>query len=300
MFSAYVVSWVSVGLLFLWIFDADAGVVSGLWRLASTCARSEWLTSTAMAPITVALIVLWKITGYAMVVFLSGLSGVPDSMQEAAALDGAGPLRAASRTSPGRCSGRPPLFVATTSLIASFQLFDVVRLMTQGGPVRSTTVFVYAIYEQLFSRSAGGPRQRRRWSSLVCCCCSPGSSCVLFRSRRRHEPATATGPVRAAACSLWRRAALALALRVDGAHESQAARGNHRSADRAWPVHPSLGAYGEVFRTLPVARYVLNTSLMAFGIAALQIALALPAGYALAKLHFRGKRWALGLSWPRC
>jgi ABC-type sugar transport system permease subunit len=41
-------------------------------------------------------------------------------------------------------------FVGTTSLIASFQLFDVVRLLTQGGPVRSTTVLVYAIYEQLF------------------------------------------------------------------------------------------------------------------------------------------------------
>ena len=41
-------------------------------------------------------------------------------------------------------------FVATTSLILSFQVFDVVRVMTQGGPVRSTTVFVYAIYEQVF------------------------------------------------------------------------------------------------------------------------------------------------------
>jgi sn-glycerol 3-phosphate transport system permease protein len=62
-----------------------------------------------------------------------------------------------------------------------------------------------------------------------------------------------------------------------------------------WPVHPSLAAYREVFRALPLARYFLNTSLMAFGIAGLQILLALPAGYALAKLHFRGKRWALGL-----
>ncbi len=41
-------------------------------------------------------------------------------------------------------------FVGTTSLIVSFQVFDVVRVMTQGGPVRSTTVFVYAIYEQVF------------------------------------------------------------------------------------------------------------------------------------------------------
>ena len=147
-FSAYVVSWVSVGLLFLWIFDADAGVVNQLLCSVGV-ARVKWLTSTAVAPITVALIVLWKVTGYAMVVFLSGLSGLPPELQEAAALDGAGPVaRLRHITLPLL---RPTAaFVATTSLIASFQLFDVVRLLTQGGPVRSTTVLVYAIYEQLF------------------------------------------------------------------------------------------------------------------------------------------------------
>jgi ABC-type sugar transport system permease subunit len=147
-FSAYVVSWVSVGLLFLWIFDADAGVVNQLLGSVGI-GKVKWLTSTRMAPLTVALIVLWKVTGYAMVVFLSGLSGLPPEMQEAAALDGAGPwARLRHVTLPLL---RPTAaFVATTSLIASFQLFDVVRLLTQGGPVRSTTVLVYAIYEQLF------------------------------------------------------------------------------------------------------------------------------------------------------
>ncbi|MET0790577.1 MAG: carbohydrate ABC transporter permease [Polyangiaceae bacterium] len=62
-----------------------------------------------------------------------------------------------------------------------------------------------------------------------------------------------------------------------------------------WPEHATLAAYREVFRSLPLARYFLNTSLMALGIAALQITLALPAGYALAKLRFVGKRWAFGL-----
>jgi len=62
-----------------------------------------------------------------------------------------------------------------------------------------------------------------------------------------------------------------------------------------WPEHPTLAAYREVFRSLPLARYFFNTSVMAFGIAALQITLALPAGYALAKLRFRGRRWAFGL-----
>ena len=159
-FSAYVVSWVSVGLLFLWIFDADAGVVNQLLG-AVGIAKVKWLTTTSMAPITVALIVLWKVTGYAMVVFLSGLSGLPPEMQEAAALDGAGPwARLRHVTLPLL---RPTAaFVATTSLIASFQLFDVVRLLTQGGPVRSTTVLGYAIYEQLFRDLRVG-----RASSLV-------------------------------------------------------------------------------------------------------------------------------------
>jgi len=62
-----------------------------------------------------------------------------------------------------------------------------------------------------------------------------------------------------------------------------------------WPKQPTLAAYREVIHSLPLARYFFNTSVMAFGIAALQITLALPAGYALAKLRFRGKRWAFGL-----
>ena len=148
-FSAYVVSWVSVGLLFLWLLDADAGIFSGVWRIFAGGRAPHWLGDPALAPWAVAGVSVWKITGYALVLFLSGLQDVPQSILEAAELDGASPrARFVSVTWPML---RPTtLFVATTSLIASFQLFDVVRVMTQGGPVRSTTVFVYAIYEQLF------------------------------------------------------------------------------------------------------------------------------------------------------
>ena len=148
-FSAYVVSWVSVGLLFLWLLDADSGIFAGFWRTLSGGSAPRWLADPALAPWAVAAVTIWKITGYALVIFLSGLQDVPLTILEAAELDGASPRqRFASVTWPLL---RPTtLFVATTSLIASFQLFDVVRVMTQGGPVRSTTVFVYAIYEQLF------------------------------------------------------------------------------------------------------------------------------------------------------
>ncbi|MBI4703630.1 MAG: sugar ABC transporter permease [Deltaproteobacteria bacterium] len=147
-FSAYVVSWVAVALLWLWILDADAGVLSRALRALGLPA-ANWLGDPDVALWSLAAVSVWKITGYAMVIFLAGLQDIPPSLLAAAALDGAGPWRRFWHVSWPLL--RPTaVFVGTTSLILSFQAFDIVRVMTQGGPVRSTTVFVYAIYEQIF------------------------------------------------------------------------------------------------------------------------------------------------------
>lgn len=147
-FSAYVVSWVSVGLLFLFLFDRDAGLVNAMLRAVGLPSLA-FLGDPSLALWTIAAVSVWKITGYALVLFLAGLKDVPDDVLEAAALDGAGPIqRFFNVTWP--LLAPTTAFVATTSLIASFQVFDVVRVMTQGGPVRSTTLLVYAIFEQIF------------------------------------------------------------------------------------------------------------------------------------------------------
>ena len=147
-FSAYVVSWVAVALLWMWLLDGDAGLVSRAVRAVGLPSAS-WLGDPRFALATIALVTVWKITGYAMVIFLAGLQAIDPHLAEAAALDGAGPFaRFWHVTWP--CLRPTTAFVATTSLIASFQAFDVVRVMTQGGPVRATTLFVYAIYEEVF------------------------------------------------------------------------------------------------------------------------------------------------------
>jgi len=147
-FSAYVVSWVSVALLWLWMLDADAGIVS---RATSALGLGSvgLLANPTSAPFAIALVIVWKVAGYAMVLFLTGLQSIPPSVLEAAALDGAG-RRARFLHVVWPLLGPTTAFVATTSLILTFQAFDVVRVMTQGGPVRATTVFVYSIYEQMF------------------------------------------------------------------------------------------------------------------------------------------------------
>jgi ABC-type sugar transport system permease subunit len=148
-FSAYVVSWVAVALLWMWILDPDGGVLSLALRAVHIPTMS-WLGDPRSALLTLALVSVWKVTGYAMVIFLAGLQDIPAALHEAAALDGAGPWsRFVHVTWPAL---RPSAaFVATTSLVLSFQAFDVVRVMTQGGPVKSTTIFVYAIYEHVFA-----------------------------------------------------------------------------------------------------------------------------------------------------
>jgi ABC-type sugar transport system permease subunit len=147
-FSAYVVSWVAVALLWMWLLDGNAGILGRALRALGMTASSP-LGDLHWALPTLAVVGVWKLTGYAMVIFLGGLQGVPRSLHEAAALDGAGPVaRLRYVTMP---SLAPTLaFVATTSLVTSFQAFDVVRIMTQGGPARATELFVYAIYEQIF------------------------------------------------------------------------------------------------------------------------------------------------------
>lgn len=147
-FSAYVVSWVSVALLWLWVLDADAGALSRSLR-ALGFGPVNFLGDPEIAPLSIAGVTIWKIAGYSMVIFLAGLQDIPTQVLEAAALDGAGPI-ARFRSIVWPLLRPTAAFVATTSLILSFQVFDVVRVMTQGGPVNSTTVFVYAIYEQVF------------------------------------------------------------------------------------------------------------------------------------------------------
>jgi ABC-type sugar transport system permease subunit len=147
-FSAYVVSWVAVALLWMWMLDGNTGVVGTVLRFFGV-PRVALLGDPTWALPALALVGIWKLTGYAMIIFLAGLQSVPPSLLEAAALDGAGtwgrfryvtmPLLAPTAS-----------FVATTSLVTSFQAFDVVRIMTQGGPARATELFVYAIYEQIF------------------------------------------------------------------------------------------------------------------------------------------------------
>jgi sn-glycerol 3-phosphate transport system permease protein len=184
-FSAYIVSWVAVALLWLWILDPDAGAISRALQGVGFD-RIDWLGDPDVALYTLAAVSVWKITGYAMVIFLAGLQDIPKSVLEAAALDGASPWRRFWHVTWPLL--RPTTaFVGTTSLIMSFQAFDIVRVMTQGGPIQSTTVFVYAIYEQIFMNLRVGRASALTVVFFVFLLLLTGAQLWLWRrASRRH------------------------------------------------------------------------------------------------------------------
>ncbi|MBK4728779.1 sugar ABC transporter permease [Oxynema sp. CENA135] len=147
-FIPSITSLVAVGLGWRWLFQND-GPVNRL--LASAGLTSvEWLSSTTWAMPVLILLTVWKQLGFNLVIFLAGLQAIPVQRYEAAELDGAnGWQKFWYVTLPGL---QPTLiFVAVTTAIFTLRSFEQVYVITGGGPLNSTNVLVYYIYEQAFA-----------------------------------------------------------------------------------------------------------------------------------------------------
>ncbi|MCO5992852.1 carbohydrate ABC transporter permease [Actinoallomurus rhizosphaericola] len=141
---------VTVGLLFLWLFDADLGLVNHLMSAAGLGTHG-WFSSTTWAMPTIALTNTWAYTGYTALLLYAGMLQIPGQVYEAAMLDGASELRMFFRLTLPLM--RPVLaLVLVVSVIGSFQMFDTVAITpTHGGPVNATRVIYYYIYELAFT-----------------------------------------------------------------------------------------------------------------------------------------------------
>jgi multiple sugar transport system permease protein len=148
-FIPSITSLVAVGLGWRWLFQTD-GPVNDMLR-AIGLHPIPWLSSTVWAMPVIILLSVWKQLGFNMVVFLAGLQAIPVNRYEAAELDGAnGWQQFWYITLPGL---RPTLVFATvTTAIFTLRSFEQVYVITGGGPLNSTNLLVYYIYEQAFSQ----------------------------------------------------------------------------------------------------------------------------------------------------
>ncbi len=143
-FLPFITPMIVVAIVWEWIFDPNFGFLNYLLK-----ANINWLYDTKTAMIALIIVSSWKLIGYNMVILLSGFSGINQNVYEAAKIDGSGILNTFFRITLPLLS--PTIFfVLVITTISSFQVFDLIYLMTQGGPLDSTNVLVYWVYKNAF------------------------------------------------------------------------------------------------------------------------------------------------------
>jgi ABC-type sugar transport system permease subunit len=139
---------VAMAVVWSWLFNAQNGLINHLLLLTGVHGP-DWLGSTSTALPVVAMVNTWQYAGYNMLFFLAGLLAIPPQLYESASIDGASAFRQFTRITLPLLNSTM-LFVLVTDIIGSFQIFDTVYVMTQGGPGNATNVINYQIYQTAF------------------------------------------------------------------------------------------------------------------------------------------------------
>jgi len=147
-YATMAISTISEAVVFIWLFDPSYGIVNYFFSLLGI-PQQQFLNSPAEALYVIVTMTIWGWSGFAVVIYLAALQGVPQDLIEAAAIDGAGPWNTFRKVTLPLLSPAS-LFLAVWLTINALQLFDEVYLSTQGGPLGATTVLVYYLYEQAF------------------------------------------------------------------------------------------------------------------------------------------------------
>ncbi|MGW8374337.1 sugar ABC transporter permease [Streptomyces sp. ODS28] len=148
-FLPYVISLVVVGLLWKFMFDDQTGVVNTSLHALGFDGAS-WLGDPAIALYSVIAVFVWVMMGYYMIIFLAGLQEIPREFYEAARIDGAGPWTR-FRTITWPLLRPTSFFVLVMSTVAAITGgFELIFVLTEGGPANATSLAVYYIYQQAF------------------------------------------------------------------------------------------------------------------------------------------------------
>ena len=148
-FMPWITSGVVVASIWLWLYNPEFGVLNYiLSRLGMT--GLYWYTDPVQAMPSIIIAGLWRSVGWVVIIYLAGLQGLPEEYYEAAQIDGA------STWAQFRYITLPllrptTLLILITTMIGSFQMFDLVYVMTDGGPINSTTVMAHQIYHNAFT-----------------------------------------------------------------------------------------------------------------------------------------------------
>lgn len=143
-FLPFITPMIVIAIVWQWVFDPNIGLLNQILHT-----HIKWLYDVRFAMPALIAVSVWKLIGYNMIIFLSGLSTINQEVLEAAKIDGANSWQMFKNVTVPLLS--PTIFfVIVITSISSFQVFDLIYVMTQGGPDNSTMVLVYSIYKYAF------------------------------------------------------------------------------------------------------------------------------------------------------
>lgn len=155
-FFPYIASIVAVGAVWNMLFQPDFGPINEFLKFIGISNPPRWVVSTDWAMVAVAIVTIWKYMGYYMIVYLAALQGISSSLYEAASIDGAnGWQKLRYITIPMLTP--TTFFVLIMLTIQCFKVFDMVYVMTGGGPGNATQTLVNYIYDKAFVNWQFGP-----------------------------------------------------------------------------------------------------------------------------------------------
>jgi sn-glycerol 3-phosphate transport system permease protein len=151
LFHPSILPLVSAATIWMFLFTPDYGLFNSALRLFGYSGPENWTANPSLALISVMIVAFWKNAGFYMIFYLAGLQNLPQSVYEAARLEGAGPIRTAvSITLP--LLKRTTLFVSTIAFITAFQAVDHVFVLTGGGPSNKSAILLFYLWQERFEK----------------------------------------------------------------------------------------------------------------------------------------------------
>jgi ABC-type sugar transport system permease subunit len=148
LFAPTLLSGAAVAIVWIFMFDPNYGLIRSFlapFRIPSP----NWLKDPNWAMVAVIVVDVWKNLGFSVVIYIAGLQAIPAELYEAARVDGAGAWHRFWNVTLPQLSP-VTFFLLVTGILGSFQSFDIIKVMTNGGPVNFTKTLIYYLYEEGF------------------------------------------------------------------------------------------------------------------------------------------------------
>ncbi|MEF7441637.1 sugar ABC transporter permease [Paenibacillus lautus] len=148
-FMPYISNIVAVAVVWQVLFQPSYGPINEILRTLGMSNPPKWIADPNFALISIMLISIWISIGFNLIIYIAGLQSIPKDLYEAADIDGANGWTKFRRITLPLLSPTS-FFLLVTGIISTFKVFDIIAVMTQGGPIGSTTMMVWYLYDTAF------------------------------------------------------------------------------------------------------------------------------------------------------